>query len=132
MALLHDDYVMVNPVPSEDLTATTGTSPTQRSVFQSPSSTVHDVPFNIINRPLESVLDESKVQQFMKDIQAGDEFTPMEIYRVNRDGKTYYMAFGGCHRYEAHRRLHSETVRGRIIDASPQMIRHILGGSSPF
>jgi sulfiredoxin len=92
------------------------------SVFQSSSiGPAVDIPFSVINRPLPSVLDDAKVQQFIKDIQVslvilpeladaalklsfprqkGDELTPLEVFRVALpDGRRYFIAFGGCHRW---------------------------------
>ncbi|KAM0749788.1 hypothetical protein T439DRAFT_326680 [Meredithblackwellia eburnea MCA 4105] len=103
------------------------------SVFASKQRQVHDIPMSIINRPLPSQLEEAKVQQFMNDIQAGDTFTPIEVLRcIALDKKQYYMAFGGCHRFEAHKRLKSPTIPGVIIDVPPSSIRLHLGSSCPF
>ncbi|ORY91626.1 ParB/Sulfiredoxin [Leucosporidium creatinivorum] len=129
-----DDIDMVNA--PETITPSTTTGSVARSlgsVFQSHSIQAVDVPFEVINRPLPSELDEDKVQRFMKDIQNGDEFTPLEVFRVVADdGRRYYLSFGGCHRYEAHKRLGSATVRGRVINVPPSMIRQHLGASCPF
>lgn len=35
-------------------------------------------------------------------------------------------------RYEAHKRLKSETIPGRIINVPPSAIRMYLGASAPF
>ncbi|GAA5904924.1 hypothetical protein JCM5296_001735 [Sporobolomyces johnsonii] len=103
------------------------------SKFANADAPTVQVPMSVINRPLPSELDENKVQQFMKDIQAGDNFTPIEVLRTEApDGKKYYMAFGGCHRYEAHKRLQSETIPGRIINVPPASIRMYLGAGCPF
>ncbi|EGU12880.1 Sulfiredoxin [Rhodotorula toruloides ATCC 204091] len=65
--------------------------------------------------------------------QKGDDFTPIEVLRcVAPDGQKYFFAFGGCHRYEAHKRLKSETIPGRIINVPPSAIRMYLGASAPF
>ncbi|GAA5854384.1 hypothetical protein JCM5353_001775 [Sporobolomyces roseus] len=103
------------------------------SKFANADTPTVDVPMSVINRPLPSELSEEKVQQFMKNIQAGDKFTPIEVLRTeSADGKKYYMAFGGCHRFEAHKRLKSETIPGRIINVPPASIRMYLGASCPF
>ncbi|GAA5839454.1 hypothetical protein JCM3766R1_003551 [Sporobolomyces carnicolor] len=103
------------------------------SKFASADAPTVEVPLRVINRPLPSELSEEKVQQFMKDIQNGDRFTPIEVLRTQSpDGKQYYIAFGGCHRFEAHKRLQSETIPGRIINVPPASIRMYLGASCPF
>ncbi|GAA5955036.1 hypothetical protein JCM3765_003167 [Sporobolomyces pararoseus] len=103
------------------------------SKFANADAPTVDVPMSVINRPLPSELNEEKVQQFMKDIQAGDKFTPIEVLRTeDQKGQKYYMAFGGCHRFEAHKRLKSETIPGRIINVPAASIRMYLGASCPF
>ncbi|GAA6061384.1 hypothetical protein JCM10212_000644 [Sporobolomyces blumeae] len=103
------------------------------SKFANANAPTVDVPMSVINRPLPSELSEEKVEQFMKDIEAGDKMTPIEVLRtVSPDGKQYYMAFGGCHRFEAHKRLKSETIPGRIINVPPASIRMYLGAGCPF
>ncbi|GAA5994177.1 sulfiredoxin [Rhodotorula paludigena] len=103
------------------------------SKFASKDAPTVQVPMKVINRPLPSELEESKVQRFMADIQKGDDFTPIEVLRcIAPDGQNYYFAFGGCHRYEAHKRLQSETIPGRIINVPPSAIRMYLGAGCPF
>ncbi|KAK4334341.1 Sulfiredoxin [Rhodotorula toruloides] len=103
------------------------------SKFATTASPTVDVPMAVINRPVPSQLDEDKVLRFMEDIKKGDDFTPIEVLRcVAPDGQKYFFAFGGCHRYEAHKRLKSETIPGRIINVPPSAIRMYLGASAPF
>ncbi|GAA5823610.1 hypothetical protein JCM11251_000697 [Rhodosporidiobolus azoricus] len=103
------------------------------SKFANADAPTVQVPMRVINRPLPSVLDQSKVERFMEDIKKGDDFTPIEVLRTEApDGKQYYFAFGGCHRYEAHKRLKSETIPGRIINVPPSAIRMYLGAGCPF
>lgn len=45
---------------------------------------------------------------------------------------SYYYAFGGCHRWEAHRRLATPTIRAKLVRVSPHTISTYLGASSPF
>ncbi|TIA91636.1 hypothetical protein E3P99_00962 [Wallemia hederae] len=109
------------------------TSKPNSSVFQSErSDNVHDVPMRVINRPFPPELDEGKVEQFMKDYEKGDVFTPIEIWRAkNAQGQSFYFSFGGCHRYEAAKRLKRETIRAKIVDVPSATIRAHLGNSSP-
>ncbi|BGP39128.1 hypothetical protein JCM10450v2_003082 [Rhodotorula kratochvilovae] len=103
------------------------------SKFATPNSPTVQVPMRVINRPLPSELDEDKVVRFMEGIQKGDDFTPIEVLKcVAPDGQKYYFAFGGCHRYEAHKRLQSETIPARIISIPPSAIRMYLGAGCPF
>lgn len=49
------------------------------SIFVPDDSPVYEMPVSAVSRPIASVLDESKVQQFVHDMQNGAEFTPIEI-----------------------------------------------------
>lgn len=90
------------------------------------------VPMRVINRPFPPELDEAKVEQFIKDYDKGDVFTPIEIWRVrNPQGQSFYFSFGGCHRFEAAKRSNKETIRARIVDVPVATIRAHLGNSSP-
>ncbi|KAK8850468.1 hypothetical protein IAR55_004386 [Kwoniella newhampshirensis] len=101
---------------------------------------VHNVPMRVIHRPLPSELDEDKVQTFMQEMRAGDTFTPIEIVKVKAPLKinptgpaeVFYFAMGGCHRYEATKRLGLETIRARIIEVPAKQMRVYLGAGSPF
>ncbi|WIA31496.1 hypothetical protein OEZ86_002389 [Tetradesmus obliquus] len=90
------------------------------------------MPVSAINRPLPSTLDNSKVQQFVQDMQAGAVFTPIEVAWVQDNGDNYYFAFGGCHRWAAVQQLGLPTIRARLIRVSPSSIDTYLGASSPF
>lgn len=41
-------------------------------------------------------------------------------------------SFGGCHRYEAHKRLGRDTIRAQVIPAPPSMLKLYLGASYQF
>jgi sulfiredoxin len=72
--------------------------------------------------------------------QSGDTFTPIEVVKVRSPLKTdpkgqvhnFYFAMGGCHRYEATKRLGLETIRARIIEVPASQMRVYLGAGSPF
>lgn len=103
-----------------------------RSIFVADDAEVHVMPVSAINRPLQSTVCEDKVQDFMSKIQTGVELTPIEVAWVETDQGNYYFSFGGCHRWEAHKRLNSETITARLIKVAPSVIRTYLGSSSPF
>ncbi|ODN99498.1 sulfiredoxin [Cryptococcus wingfieldii CBS 7118] len=117
--------------------------PTSSVFSRSEDAPVHNVPMRVINRPLPSELDENKVQAFMDEMKAscrGDAFTPIEVVKVKAPLKTdptgpaqvFYFAMGGCHRYEATKRLQWETIRARIIEVPASQMRVYLGAGSPF
>lgn len=125
------------------------------SVFVSEDAPVYDVPMRVIHRPLQSFTDEQKagasghshagmrlpattkeaaclqVQTFVKQMQAGHNFTPIEILWVQRGEDDYYFAFGGCHRWQAHERLGKSTIKARLVKTTPESISVYLG-RNPF
>ncbi|OWZ55948.1 sulfiredoxin [Cryptococcus neoformans var. grubii Br795] len=115
-------------------------NPTSSVFARTEDVPVHNVPMRVINRPLPSELDENKVKTFMTEMERGDSFTPIEVVKVKAPLKTdptgtpqvFYFAMGGCHRYEATKRLGWETIRARIIDVPANQMRIYLGAGSPF
>ncbi|KAI8991688.1 ParB/Sulfiredoxin [Mycotypha africana] len=96
---------------------------------------VYDVPMSAINRPIPSILDREKVENMKTILQIPDrekELTPIDVHHVQYQGKDYYFAFGGCHRWAANKELGRETIRAKLIDTPPSMISNYLGASSPF
>ncbi len=68
------------------------------------------VRLNDINRPHQSVIDESKVEYLMESISEIGLQEPIDLLEV--DGKLY--GFNGCHRYTAHRRLGLEYIDAKV------------------
>ncbi|WVF67938.1 hypothetical protein IAT40_002700 [Kwoniella sp. CBS 6097] len=134
---------VVSPSPSTasaSPNATTSDRPTSSVFSRSDSAPVHNVPMRVIRRPLPSELDENKVLTFMEEMKGGDTFTPIELVKVKSPLKSnptgppevFYFAMGGCHRYEATKRLGLETIRARIIEVPASQMRVYLGAGSPF
>ncbi|WWD08439.1 hypothetical protein V865_006551 [Kwoniella europaea PYCC6329] len=119
---------------------TSDVRPTSSVFARNEETPIHNVPMRVIRRPLPSELDEEKVQTFMDEMKAGDTFTPIEIIKVKSPLKTnptgppetFYFAMGGCHRYEATKRLGLETIRAKIIEVPASQMRIYLGAGSPF
>ncbi|KAL7748468.1 hypothetical protein RI367_006163 [Sorochytrium milnesiophthora] len=112
-----------------------GDNDLHKSIFTN-SDQVYDIPMSAISRPIPSVLNEDKVQDFMKVIEAGTDMTPIEVMHLEKPstknpGETlsYLFAFGGCHRWEAHKRLGRPTVRARLIGVTEDTLRGHLGAS---
>ncbi|GAX75785.1 hypothetical protein CEUSTIGMA_g3228.t1 [Chlamydomonas eustigma] len=93
---------------------------------------IYDVPISAITRPLPSTLDESKVEDFSCKLKEGTLLTPIEVVWVEHKGEHYYFAFGGCHRWAAHKKLGSETIPARLIKVPAATIGMYLGASNPF
>ncbi|KAL1925003.1 uncharacterized protein VTP21DRAFT_4657 [Calcarisporiella thermophila] len=95
---------------------------------------VVDIPLSVVNRPIPSILDDEKVKEMKKVIEAGkaEKLTPVDIHHVKHNGNDYYFAFGGCHRWAAHKEMGKNTIRAKLINTPPSMINTYLGSSSPF
>jgi hypothetical protein len=60
------------------------------------------------------------------------EVPPIEVLWVKgRDGGDYYCSFGGCHRYAAHKRLGSPTIRAKLVKSTIADLCFYLGGFIP-
>lgn len=116
------------------------------------TSTLKDsfVPLNQIRRPIPPVLDHQKIDAMVstlkgtpmasatcaiEDILSG-ELPPIDVFRVREQGKDYYFAFGGCHRFQAYDRMDAEKeddepimVRCRLLPATRKTLKVYLGGS---
>lgn len=113
------------------------------------SSTLKEqfVPLSQIRRPIPPVLDNQKIDAMVstlngtpmalatcgiEDIKSG-ELPPIDVFLVREQGKSYYFAFGGCHRFQAYDRLGKDgnepMVRARVLPATRKTLRVYLGSS---
>ncbi|SAM01925.1 hypothetical protein [Absidia glauca] len=105
------------------------------SIHGNSSKEVYDVPLSAINRPLPSALERSKVdemKQKLNDPSHDLDLTPIDVHHVRYKDEDYYFAFGGCHRWAAHKELERPTIRAKLIETPPSVINSYLGASSPF
>ncbi|KAI8394163.1 ParB/Sulfiredoxin [Radiomyces spectabilis] len=105
------------------------------SIHGNAVSEVYDIPMSCINRPIPSQLDRDKVEEMKRALQDenhNQDLTPIDVHHVKYKGDDYYFAFGGCHRWAAHKELGRETIRGKLINTPPGVIKTYLGSSSPF
>ena len=72
-----------------------------------------------------------QVTTFVKEMQRGDDFTPIEVLWVQKGDDDFYFAFGGCHRWEAHKRLNRPTIKAKLVKTTPKSLSIYLG-RDPF
>ena len=72
-----------------------------------------------------------QVRTFVREMQRGDDFTPIEVLWVQKGDDDFYFAFGGCHRWEAHKRLSRPTIKAKLVKTTPKSLSIYLG-QDPF
>lgn len=115
--------------------------------LQSSNLKTEYVPLSQIRRPIPPVLDLQKIDAMVStlngvpmasatcgiaDITAG-ELPPVDVFLVREQGKSYYFAFGGCHRFQAYDRMGADgrepMVKARILPATRKTLKVYLGSS---
>ncbi|KAH8396063.1 hypothetical protein KR222_002452 [Zaprionus bogoriensis] len=108
---------------------------TDTTVHSAGISEVYDVPMEVIKRPIPSVLDELKVQSLMETIKgetSEQDVPPVDILWITgSEGGNYYFSFGGCHRFEAYKRLQRETIKAKLVRSTLSDLYHYMGSSAP-
>ena len=88
---------------------------------------VKTVPMSQVIRPIAPVLDHDKVECLMESIDREGLQVPIKVLQDIDTGLMF--SFGGCHRFEAHKRLNKETVLVEVRSATPTMLKLYLGAS---
>ncbi|KAF0983651.1 hypothetical protein FDP41_007566 [Naegleria fowleri] len=103
------------------------TNPQPKDRLEIAYNNVQFVDINDIKKPIVPELDYCKVESLMNTIEEDyDQVPPIEALR-SPSGCLY--VFGGCHRFEAHKRLGKQLVKVNIRNATPLQLQMYLGSS---
>ncbi|ODQ78523.1 hypothetical protein BABINDRAFT_162728 [Babjeviella inositovora NRRL Y-12698] len=113
------------------------------SIHSGSINRVRDIPLAQIRRPIPPVLNHEKIDAMVSTLKGtpmasnncslseitSGELTPIDVMHVRDQGKDYYFAFGGCHRFQAYDKAGVKVVRCKVLPATKKSLKLYLGNS---
>ncbi len=94
---------------------------------------VYDVAISDIIRPLESVVIEGKVNSLCSTLLTEPGSVPPVtlLWIQGESGSNYFFGFGGCHRYNAYKKLGKDTIPAILQRSTLENLKSMMGASAP-
>eukprot|EP00981_Chlorochromonas_danica_P004661 scaffold926_cov166-Ochromonas_danica.AAC.2 len=92
-----------------------------------------ETPQNLFYSPVDSIEDVDSLCVTVLTIEEDpDKVPPVTVMWIKgKEGGNYYYAFGGCHRYEAYKKLGKPTIPAILQKSTLEQLKAIMGGSAP-
>lgn len=95
---------------------------------------VHNIPFDIIIRPLPPYYKQEKVDSIAETLQTDPSKVPpiTVLWVQGKNKENFYYSFGGCHRYHAYQKLNTKVVPAIIQRITVDELKTFIGNDLPM